>query len=237
MESLGCLLVLRLALGLFVVLVSGCSLFRPATTTPMSPLPQWQGLHRQYVDRAAQGGIQVLFLGDSITMQWSKSPLWASELVPLGAENFGVDGDGTRQVLWRVTNSELNGISPRVVVLLIGINDVLDGDSPEAVRDGTLAVIREIQSRLPQTRILSVAIFPVGRHQVPQRTAAARVNELVTQAAPPSVRRVDIGSGFVDADGTIAEDIEPDGLHLGVRGYEIWAAGLLPVLQQLLATP
>lgn len=223
-------------IALAALIVAGCSASRPPTTAPQSPLPQWQSLHRQYVARAARGGIDVLFIGDSITMQWSKSPLWASELTPLGAENFGVDGDGTRQILWRVTNGELDGIAPKVVVLLIGINDVIDGDSPEAVREGTLAVIREIQSRLPGTQIVSLAIFPVGRHPVPQRAAAARTNDLVTAALPTIVHRLDLGSSFVDPDGTIPEMVEPDGLHLGPRGYEIWAAGLLPVLRPLLVT-
>ena len=227
----------RWTLALVVVCTASCGLFRPATTTPQSPLPQWQALHQQYVARAARGGIDVLFIGDSLTMQWSKSPLWASELVPLGAENFGVDGDGTRQVLWRVTNGELDGIAPKVVVLLIGINDLIDGDPPDAVRDGTLAVIREIQARLPKTQILSLALFPVGRHPVPQRIAAARTNDLVNTAVPPSVRRLDLGASFVGPDGTIPEDVEPDGLHLSLRGYELWAAGLLPVLRAVLATP
>lgn len=231
MLSLGC------RIALIVISAVSCTAFRPPPTAPQSPLPQWQALHQQYVARAARGGIDVLFIGDSITMQWSKSPLWLSELAPLGAESFGVDGDGTRQVLWRVTNGELDRIAPKVVVLLIGINDVIDGDSPEAVRDGTLAVIREIQARLPQTRILSLAMFPVGRHLVPQRTAAARANELVTGALQSSVRRLDLGPSFVGPDGAIPEDIEPDGLHLGLRGYEIWAAGLLPVLRSMLATP
>jgi len=227
----------RRAVLLILVGLVSCNPFRPATTSPQSPLPQWQALHQQYVARAARGGIDVLFLGDSITMQWSKSPLWANALVPLGAENFGVDGDGTRQVLWRVTNGELDGIAPKVVVLLIGINDLLDGDPPDAVRDGTLAVIREIEARLPRATVVSLAIFPVGRHPLPQRAAAARTNDLVTAALPPGVRRLDLGSGFIDPDGTISEDIEPDGLHLGLRGYELWAAGLLPVLRSLLATP
>jgi beta-glucosidase len=220
-----------------VLVAASCGLFRPATTDPAPPLPQWQALHQQYVTRAARGGIDILFIGDSLTMQWSRSPLWASDLAPLGAENFGVDGDGTRQVLWRITNGELDGSAPKIVVLLIGINDLIDGDSPEAVRDGTLAIIREIQARLPRTRILSLAIFPVGRHPVPQRTAAARTNELVTAAVPGSVRRLDVGAGLIEPDGTIPEDIEPDGLHLGLRGYEIWGAGLLPVLRSILATP
>lgn len=226
-----------LALLLVAVAAVSCGGLRSPTTAPRSPLPQWQVLHQQYVARAARGGIDVLFIGDSITMQWSRSPLWASQLAPLGAENFGVDGDGTRQVLWRVTNGELDGIAPKVAVLLIGINDLIDGDPPEAVRDGTLAVIREIQARLPGTRILSLAIFPVGRHPVPERAAAARTNALVTAAAPASVQRLDLGASFVDADGTIPEDIEPDGLHLGLRGYEIWAAALVPVLRSMLATP
>jgi lysophospholipase L1-like esterase len=204
-------------LAIVLILVStSCGVFRPSTLTPMSPLPQWQALHRQYVDRASAGGVRVLLLGDSITMQWDRSPLWESELAPLGSANFGVDGDGTRQVLWRITNGELRGISPEVVVLLVGINDLIDGDSPEAVRDGTLAIVNEVSARLPRTRILSVGIFPVGRRPVPQREAAARTNALVTAAVPATVRRLDIGSVFIEPDGTISEAVMPDGLHLGL---------------------
>ena len=168
-------------------------------------------------------------------MQWSRSPLWASQLAPLGADNFGVDGDGTRQVLWRIENGELNGISPKVVVLLIGVNDLIDGDSPQAVRDGTLALVREISARLPKTTILSLAIFPVGRTPRDDRTKVASTNALVSAALPSNVRRLDIGDAFVSADGTIPEDVMPDGLHLGLRGYELWAGRLTPVLRELLA--
>src|SRR5258708_7399662 len=177
-------------LAIAVVVTTACTFLRPPTTEPASPLPQWRGLHAQYVERASRGSIDVLFLGDSITMQWSRSPLWASQLAPLGADNFGVDGDGTRQVLWRIENGELNGISPKVVVLLIGVNDLIDGDSPQAVRDGTLALVREISARLPKTTILSLAIFPVGRTPRDDRTKVASTNALVSAALPSNVRRL-----------------------------------------------
>jgi beta-glucosidase len=214
-----------------------CSQPRPPTTVGVPPLPEYRDLHARYVAAAARDAIDVLFVGDSITYQWSSSPLWESVLAPLRSANFGVPGDGTREVLWRLSNGELSGVTPKIVVLLIGSNDIVGGDPPEAVRDGILTVISEIQRRLTTTHVLLVAILPTGGDLVKWNDAIDRTNALVERARPRDVRWLDLGPMLRGPDGAVPRSAMADGQHLTPLGYERWAAGVLPILKEVLGTP
>jgi lysophospholipase L1-like esterase len=226
----------RIAALLATVLLC-CSQPRPPTTVGVPPLPEYRDLHARYVAAAARDAIDVLLVGDSITYQWSTSPLWESALAPLRAANFGVPGDGTREVLWRLANGELSGVAPKIVVLLIGSNDIVGGDPPEAVRDGILAVISEIQRRLPTSHVLLVAILPTGGALVKWNDAIDRTNALVELARPRDVRWLDLGPMLRGPDGAVPRSAMADGQHLTPLGYERWAAGMLPIVREVLGTP
>src|ERR1700683_5522093 len=85
-------------------------------------------LHQEFLRRGAQGKIGVLFLGDSITELWNTTgrDVWARFYFNLYPANFGISGDQTQNVLWRIENGELDNINPKVVVLLIGTNNIGD---------------------------------------------------------------------------------------------------------------
>jgi len=145
-----------------------------AANTAIDPVPKdgwWMQRHESFVARAAEGDINVLFLGDSITDFWRRSdvgaPVWEREFAPLGAANFGISADRTQHVLWRLDHGEAEGFQPKVVVLLIGTNNTgleRNSDRPrnstDEVIEGVTAVVHKVRGKFPEARILFHAIFP-----------------------------------------------------------------------------
>lgn len=196
-------------------------------------------LHENFLKRGRENPIDLLFIGDSITAgwAWSGKSVWQERYVPLNAANFGIGGDRTQHVLWRIAHGELDGISPKVVVLLIGVNN---GGNP-AVARGVIKVVNEIHARLPGSKILLLGIFPHGNDPlnppwIPKaRIFTAGVNkELAALDDGKKTRFLDIGNQFLDADGAISKEIMPDGLHPGLKGYQIWAEAMQPLLDEML---
>ena len=215
---------------------------RRSAADSVTPKIKDPGRHQQFLERIKQGEkIGVLFIGDSITDWWpqvgQKSWLQLSKYDPA---NFGIGGDRTENVLWRVQNGELEGIDPKVVVLLIGTNNLgtVHGERPEWVANGVGAILREIRSRLPQTKVLLLGIFPRDGHEQPMRERIRRANEQIAKLADgKNVMFADYGAAFVGPAGELDPEIMPDGLHLTAKGYDIWYRQLEPQLAQLMATP
>lgn len=210
---------------------------------PWMTLEKWREFHDGDLARGAAGPVEVLLLGDSITEAWEKSgaKVWEEALAPLGAANFGIGGDTTQNVLWRITEGRaLDRVRPKVVVLMIGTNNFgLHGDEPEAVVRGIGAIVKALRQRVPEARILLLDVFPRGIPGDPLRRKVEALNRLLDQAAggDPAVRRLRIWDEFLDQDGTPPPGIMPDKLHLSEKGYRIWAKAMLPALREMLARP
>jgi lysophospholipase L1-like esterase len=204
----------------------------------------WLKRHEGFVAEAHQGGIDVLFLGDSITDFWRDRgrAVWDREFAPLKAANFGISGDRTQHVLWRLRNGEADGYQPKVVVLMIGTNNTgleRDGktprNTPPEVIEGVTAVVNELRARFPEAKILFLAIFPRGEKDAPQRVQVAEVNRSLAKLHDGrNVFFLDIGDRFLDAAGNPPKDVMPDLLHPSAKGYEIWADAIREPLKQLL---
>ncbi len=195
----------------------------------------WLARHRTYVSRAREGGIDVLFVGDSLTYGWRQEGAapWRERFAELNAENFGIGGDRTRFVLSRLACGELDGISPSVIVLLIGANDVRT-DPAEDVADGIAAIIDVIREHAPGSRVLLLSLLPQDRLPTERRARIARVNELIAGLDDgEAVRYLDVSGRFLDPEGLISERVMSDFLHLTPRGYEILADALHPVLLEM----
>jgi len=187
--------------------------------------------------RAKKGSVDLLFLGDSITEGWGKNPVWQKTYEPLNAANFGIGGDTTENVLWRLENGEVDGISPKVAVLLIGTNNFgLEGHAPDAVAKGVTAVVQTLRKRLPSTKVLLLAIFP--RDEKPNtdtRKKIQTVNEQIVKLDDrKNVRFLDIGAKLSNPDGSLSKEVMPDFLHLSEKGYQIWADAMAPLLKELM---
>ena len=203
----------------------------------------WEKRHEGFVAIAKQGGIDVLFMGDSITDFWRTrgSNVWNQCYAPLHAANFGIGGDRTEHVLWRMDNGELDGIKPKVVVLMIGTNNTgkekngTPRNSVPEVVAGVTAVVKDLRTRLPDSKILLLGIFPRGTFDDPQRAQVALVNTVIAKLDDGKmVKYLDIGPNFLEADGTLPKSIMPDLLHPNQQGYQIWADAMNPTLAEML---
>lgn len=206
--------------------------------------PNWVKRHEGFVEIAKKGNVDLLFLGDSITDAWRGrgSNVWAHYYASRNAANFGIGGDRTQHVLWRMENGELDGIKPKVVVLMIGTNNTgkerddktVRNTTPEII-EGVTTVVHGLRSKLPATKILLLAIFPRGVKDAPQRAQIAEINSAIAKLDDGKmIRFLDIGQKFLTSDGTLPKEIMPDLLHPNEKGYEIWAEAMEPTLAELL---
>ncbi len=208
---------------------------------PLQPQPVnsrwWFARHENFLSQARNGNIRVLFLGDSITDLWQGEgrPVWHSNFAPLAAANFGIGGDKVENVLWRVRNGELDRIAPRVVVLLIGTNN-LGSNSVEDILATQLELIVEIHRHLPKTKVLLLGVFPrVDSWSKDFRGNIEPINQGLARLADGHfIHFLNIGDLFKSPAGGISPKIMHDGLHLTEKGYEIWAGAMLPTLKRLL---
>ncbi len=192
--------------------------------------------HESFVKIAKEGKTDLLFLGDSITAGWGgQKVIWDKEFGAYHPANFGIGGDRTQHVLWRIENGELDGIKPKATVLMIGTNNV-GGDAPEATAKGVTKIVETIRKKLPETKILLLAIFPRSEktESVP-RVKNQAVNDVIAKLADGKhVFFMDIGDKFLEADGTLTKEVMPDLLHPGAKGYQIWADAIGPKLKELM---
>jgi lysophospholipase L1-like esterase len=178
--------------------------------------------------------INLVFVGDSITDGWRGAGLsvWDKFFAPSKALNLGISGDATQHVLWRMRHGELEGYEAQLFVIMIGTNN---GDSAADVATGIGAIVKEIRDKQPQARILLLGIFPRGEKPDATREKNTEVNRTIAKLDDgKSIRFLDIGDKFLEADKSMSKDIMPDFLHPSLKGYEIWAAAINDSVQELL---
>lgn len=195
--------------------------------------------HSSRVEMAKSGGIDLMFIGDSITQGWEGDgrEVWDRYYGNRRAANFGFGGDRTENVLWRLDNGEIPSLNPKVIVIMIGTNNVGSGSStPEQAADGVVAIVARLRTALPSSKILLLGIFPRGED--PGDPGRIRVAEATRRFAglndDKRVFFLDIGQSFVHVDGRLRTSLMPDRLHLNAQGYELWAKAMEPTLARLM---
>jgi lysophospholipase L1-like esterase len=229
-----------------------CPDYRTESVTP-HPLEQvwsmdwWIPRHEDKLAKvrelaAARQPVDLVFIGDSITHNWEKDgkAVWARHYAQYNALDLGFGGDHTENVLWRLEHGEIDGIRPKVAVVMIGTNNTGDRlEDPRSTAAGIRRILDEIRHRQPDTRILLLAVFP--RDEQPTsalRRLNDRVNAIISGYADGEhVFFLDMARYLTNADGTLSRDVMPDLLHPNEKGYEIWARQMEPTLLQLLARP
>ncbi len=207
----------------------------------VNPVPQnkdwWKQRQEKVNARVKQGDVQLLFIGDSITHGWESrgKNVWKKYYGDRHAVNLGFSGDQTQNVLWRFDHGNLDGISPKLAVVMIGTNNA-GYKQPEGTAEGVKAIVDELRAKLPETKILLLAIFPRGADA---NDWARQINEktdkiIAKLADGKMVFYLDIGPKFLNADGTLSKDIMRDLLHPTAQGYEIWAAAIEPTVAKLM---
>jgi len=221
-----------------------------SATKPAPRDKGWEKRHETFVGIAKRGNVDLLFLGDSITDAWGGEghgtngghKIFTSKFVPMKAANFGIGGDRTQHVIWRLQNGELDGIKPKVVQLMIGTNNSNGSDNTaEEIADGVKGIIDEIKKKSPSTKVLLLAVFPRntgkddGAKKI-QKDKLDKVNSIISKLddGGKSVKFLDIGSKFKDASGALPKELMPDQLHLSEKGYEIWANAVEGVITSML---
>jgi lysophospholipase L1-like esterase len=183
----------------------------------------WLARHQRNVEVAKSAKIDVLFLGDSIMDRWTTvgKAVWDEEFAPINAANFGISGDRTQYLLWRIQNGELDGLSPKLIVIMIGTNNLASA-TPEAIAKAIGVIVSTVRSKLPASNVLLLGILPRGADAGdPKRAKIKAVNALLAQlAARPRVHFLDVGQTFLLSDRSIAPKLMPDFLHPSAKGYQ-----------------
>jgi len=199
---------------------------QPDTVVPLNrDVPR----HHQINERAKQGNVDLLFIGDSITQGWEGAgkDVWKARYEPRNAMNAGIGGDRTQHVLWRLENGNIYGLKPKAAVLMIGTNN-MGANSPEEIAAGIKAVINKLRTSLPETRLLVLAVFPRGEKPDEElRKKNEAINKLIEDVGDGKmVQYLNINAKLMNADGTQNREIMPDLVHLSPRGYEIWGEAI-----------
>ncbi len=199
--------------------------------------------HAQLVEKARSGKIDLYFIGDSITRRWGATDYpeflahWKKNFHGWNAGNFGWGGDSTHHLLWRLQNGMFDGVSPKVVVVQAGTNNIGDGSKPERAADaaeGVEALVAFVRAAAPGAAIIVTAVFP--RNDSPASNALiAEANARIAKLADGGrIRFLNINDRLADENGVLFEGVAVDRLHLSLKGYEIWARALEPHLLELL---
>jgi lysophospholipase L1-like esterase len=213
--------------------------------------PGTEKRHESFNEISKKGEAQLVFLGDSITHGWESKgkPVWDKYWTPLNAANFGIGGDRTEHVLWRLENGNFDGLKPKEIVIMIGTNNTGHVGRPQKenngevyqctaqqTADGVKAIIAKLEAKCPGAKILLLAIFPRGATpEDAYRKQNDETNKIIkTYADDKTVFFMDIGAKFLAPDGTLSKDIMPDLLHPNEKGYEIWAEAILSKVKELL---
>jgi N-acetylglucosamine-6-sulfatase len=197
-------------------------------TTP-APHEGTEKLHNAFNAIAKEGKAKVVFLGDSITEHWAYAgkPVWEKHFA--GCANFGIGGDRTEHILWRIDHGNFDNLKPNLIVLLIGTNNTGHRKDPAAeTAAGVRAILDRLRTKCPDATILLMAVFPRGETATdPYRAINTQLNALLAPMADGSkIIYKDIGSKFLDDKGNAKKDLMPDYLHLSEAGYTIWAEAI-----------
>jgi lysophospholipase L1-like esterase len=206
--------------------------------------------HYQLLEKARAGRIDVYFEGDSITRRWGAIDYpellanWKQNFFGWNAADFGWGADRVENILWRLENGELDGVHPKVIVLLAGTNNV--GRTPAAGGDDALvadvtrgirAVLDAMRAKAPEATIILTAIFPRNDNMAVMPTIN-RINDNLSKMAGGKIRYLNINDRLSDTDGRLFDGMmNPDKLHPAVKGYQVWADALKPVFRELLGPP
>ena len=212
---------------------------RPPLGPATEPRPRDDARHQSFLEIARRGNIDLLFVGDSITDWWAQpqrgQSVFNQYFGQMRTANFGIAGDTTQGVLWRMRNGELEGFQAKLIVFMLGTNNINRNENAD-IAEGDRAIIEEFKKRQPQAKILVLGIFPRNADpNSPFRASIKEINaKLATMADNRQVFYMDIGDKFLSPDRSISTEIMNDGLHPTTKGYQIWAEATIDRIKELM---
>ena len=244
----------RLSIALAVVIASAayCHAQPSAAVPPDQPSERMdansQLAHRQLLEKAKQGRIDIYFEGDSITRRWGATDYpqylanWKQCFFGWNAADFGWGGDTTQNILWRLENGELYGVNPKIIVILAGTNNVGrgvgDGPRADSIAAGIKAIIDICRKKAPDATIILTAIFP-RNDSMAAMLSINKINQTIAGFADgKKIRFLNVNDKLADKDGKLFDGMmNADKLHPALKGYQVWADGLKPIFTELLRPP
>ena len=219
----------------------------PAKPTPKprraddasTPAPVNAARQKAFLERAKDKGIQLVFLGDSITDFWQNrgKTVWDQFYAKHDAADFGVSGEHTEHTLGHLAGGILDGLNPKAVVIMIGTNNIghIADERPEWTADGIKKIVKTVHTKLPDAKVLLLGVFPREGKESRHRKQIEEINSIISKLDDgKQTRYLDLTAKFTDANGEIPKDIMPDGLHPNAAGYKIWAEAMQPLLGELM---
>ena len=248
--AIGCALALSI---IWLSMASGSAFAAPADQPSPQGNPKFAAAHAALQEKAKQGGIDVYFEGDSITRRWQANDYpehqknWNQNFFGWNAADFGWGGDSTANVLYRLSDGELDGVNPKVIVLLIGTNNIGNVPRPDDtalvtdVTRGIEAILDVFNQKAPNAKIILTGITP--RNDDPNHGTALmptidKINTAISKFADGDrIRYVNINDKLADENGRLREGMTEDHLHLSIKGYQVWADALKPIFTEWLGPP
>ncbi len=227
---------------LFGSILSAADDKKPAkAVTPESrPAKWWTERHAEKLKQLkSTKSVDLLMIGDSITHGWEGrgKQVWSEYYAKRNAFNIGYGGDRTEHVIWRLQHGEVEGISPKLAVIMIGTNNTGHRQDPAPqTAAGIKMILGELKKRLPKTKVLLLAVFPRGATADDKlRKLNTGINKIIKgYANGKSVFFLNINSTFLDDDGKLPKAIMPDLLHPREKGYRMWAEAMEPTIKKLI---
>lgn len=222
-------------------LASATLTFADQRTPESAVTPVEKSRHKAFLKeiKDGHGDFDFVLIGDSITDGWpSRGKNTYACFAPWKPLDLGVSGETTEEVLWRLQNGELDGIHPKVVMIMIGTNNLgrYADEKPEWVAAGIKRIIEAVRAKHPKAKVLLLAIFPrSATTEDPIRRRVEETNKLLPSLADgKNVHFMDIGNRFLDMQGNLPTEVMPDLLHPNAEGYRIWLEAVKPKLEELM---
>jgi lysophospholipase L1-like esterase len=224
---------------------------RPPADQPMERTdPNSKKAHEQLLEKAHNGRIDIYFEGDSITRRWGALDYpdflanWKDSFFGWNAADFGWGADSIQNILWRLSNGELNGVNPKIIVFLAGTNNIgnmiIPGTEDSMAADvtkGIEAALKLMRAKAPDATIILMGVFPRNDNMA-AIPIIAKINENISKLADgKKTRFVSINDKLADSNGTLFEGMTIDKLHPSLKGYLIWADALKPIFTEILGPP
>lgn len=244
------------SVGVVISLLSGCGSPTPSicseialgSHSAVTPGPRgdawWTKRHQGVLEQTQSRDPEVIFIGDSITHGWDGKgkEVWNEYFAKYDPINMGFSGDRTQHVLWRLDNGEVDGISPELAVIMIGTNNSNGTDNTaREIADGIQAIVCSLREKLPDMKVLILAIFPRGHAAPgagatfnPQWAKNDEASRLASEIADGKmIHYLDINDVFLNDEGVLTREVMPDLLHPEEKGYALWAEAMAPTIEKL----
>ena len=229
--------------GVLAVVLAAASMPAFGVNSAVVAIPrdgvQWLERHQTICNRLKEGHAKILWIGDSIVQKFDSvgKPVWDQYYAPRDAVNLGISGDRTEHVLWRLDHCNLESVSPKLAIVMIGQNNG-PSNTAEEIAEGVSAIVSNLRQRFPDMKILLLGIFFRGEKPNDEQVKLAKTNEILAALADDQhVFYMNINQIFLNPDGTIPKTLMPDREHPNEQGCRIWAEAIEPKVAELLDEP